>query len=37
MSLSAILNRADKMDDSDYTSLPVLTVASSHAGPALAA
>jgi hypothetical protein len=38
MSLSAILNRQDDgMAESNFSSLPVLAVASSHAGPALAA
>jgi hypothetical protein len=37
MSLSAILNRVEPMDDVQFSSLPALAVASSHAGPALAA
>jgi len=37
MSLSAVLNREDSMNDEQYSSLPALAVASSHAGSALAA
>jgi hypothetical protein len=37
MSLSAVLNRADNMADSQFSSLPALAVASARPGSALAA